>query len=104
LYFGSPRTLYFFYSKEEPVRTVPLGDGWIFIYSSASPKGCGGVGFILSPHVKNKLDGFKLVNSRIIRLQFAYSKELKSFFYSVYSPFSILAGKINHKVNNIEIN
>jgi exonuclease III len=75
----------YFDSTEEPVRTMFLG-GWRFIYSSASAKGCGGVGFIISAFAYHKLDGFKLINNRILRLQFSYSKKLKSFFYSVYSP------------------
>ena len=52
----------YFDSADENVKTLNLGNGWTFIYSSANSNGKGGVGFIISPNVKTNLDGYKSIN------------------------------------------
>jgi hypothetical protein len=81
--------IYFPSSKDDdPVRKKSLGNGWWFIYSSASVSAVGGVGFILSKYAYTNLCGYIHINERILHLKFGSHSAFKTDIFSVYSPTS----------------
>ena len=51
-------------TDDDYFRREQLGGGWWFIYSSASPAGVGGVGFIFSPKAYKDLCGVQFMSSQ----------------------------------------
>ena len=80
--------IFFEPSNGDPFRREQLGGGWWFIYSSASPAGVGGVGFIFSPKAFKDVCGVQFISSRIISVKLGNVSAFKSCIYSVYSPTS----------------
>ena len=69
-------------------RREHLGNGWWFIYSSASPTAVGGVGFLFSPAAFKDLCGLQFISPRIVSVKLGNHSDFKACIYSVYSPTS----------------
>jgi ribonuclease HI len=78
-------------NNDDPIRKMHIGKGWYFYYTTATPKGIGGIGIILSPFAVSALDSITSISDRILHLQFSSDYEASTFktsLINVYSPTS----------------
>lgn len=65
--------------------------GWDFVYSGATPQGCGGVGFLLSSRLSRSIAEISTFSSRIIRLKLVTGSKAQytTYLICVYAPTDV---------------
>ncbi len=79
-----------YFEQEDPIKKFTYNN-WYFYLSSATNKGNGGVGFLISPQAHAMIDYVKTISSRIISIQISSTNKktpFKTNITNVYSPTS----------------
>ena len=74
-------------NNEDKIRRKQISKGWWFIYSSASEKSIGGVGFIISKKAFENLSEITYISDRILKISLGNNNFICNIF-SIYSPTS----------------
>ena len=66
---------------------IDIDDGWVFRATSASSRGVGGIGFLLSPDAQRALRSLEFPSDRIGRASFALA-DRRLHLFCVYAPIA----------------